>query len=107
MSKNPSVIVLDANPDHFPPWSAEQQDAQLEALRFAFHHLARTLHENGQLSIPALNENLRNAEWLFADKRPDTRDAVRQIAAGLDYMQTKVKPLPRRGRKRGQEGSDA
>lgn len=100
MSEKVSVILLDGDSTHFPPWSPPQQDSQLEALRFAFHHLARTLHESGQLSIPALLENLDNAEWLFADKRPGTLDAVRQIAVGLDYMQQKVKPLPRRGRKK-------
>lgn len=103
MSEKPSVILLDADPAHFPPWDGEQKDAQLEALRFAFHQLARSLHESGQLSIPLLLENLGNAEWLYADKRPGTLDAVRQLAAGLDYMQQKVKPLRRPGKRSDSE----
>lgn len=94
---NKPVIPLDSNPGHFPPWSAEQQDAQIEALRFVLHELMRTLHESGQLHIPALQENLSNAEWIFADKRPDTLEAVRLLSVWLGCMPQKSAP-PRRRR---------
>lgn len=68
-----------------------QLSDRLEALNFAFHQLAKTLYEAGQLDIPALRENLGNAEWIFAGSTQGILDEVRQLSFGLE--ETRVRAL--------------
>ena len=65
---------------------------RVEALEFAFHHLAKTLHESGQLDIVVLRENLDNAEWIYQDTSPGTLSAVRQLSYGLEDMRVRALP---------------
>lgn len=65
---------------------------RLEALDFAFHQLAKTLHEAGQLDIVALRENLSSAEWIFQDSSQGTRNEVLRLSAGLEDMRVRALP---------------
>ena len=62
------------------------------ALEFSLHMLVRTLHERGRLDTPRLLDNLRNAEWLFADIEPGILAAVNSFAAGIHDMQQRSTP---------------
>lgn len=97
------AIVMGGHSADFPPWTDDQRDAQIEALRYAVCELAATLHEQGTLDIQKVNASLGNAEWLYADKSPDTLNAVRWIADTLAYMRTKRAPRTRRPGKTGAE----
>lgn len=65
---------------------------QIEALNFAYLMLARTLHEQGQLDIAALRENLSNAEWIFQDSEPGILAAVLPLSDALADMQHQAAP---------------
>lgn len=65
---------------------------RLEALEFAFHMLAKTLHESGQLDIAALRENLSSAEWLFQGSAQGIQEEVLRLSYGLE--DTRVRALP-------------
>lgn len=95
------AIVIGGDPVDYPPWTDDQRDAQIEALRFAFCELAASLHEQGVLDIQQVNASLGNAEWIYADKSPDTLSAVRWIVDNLAYMRTKLKPRTHRRGKTG------
>lgn len=87
-----NAIIMGGEPADFPPWTDAQRDAQIEALRFAFCELAAALHEQGALDIQRVNANLGNAQWIYADKSPDTQNAVRWMTDTLAYMRTKLGP---------------
>lgn len=85
-----NAIPMGADLDFFPPYSKERQDAELEALRYAFVELARCLHEKNQLDLRTLSGQLGNAEWLFADKSPRTLESVQELREILDYTRAKL-----------------
>lgn len=99
MSDTPehSILIGAPGPD-FPPWTDAQRDAQIEALRFGYLELVKTLHEAGVLDMAKLNANLGNAEWIYAGKSPDTLQAVRRMSAALDDDRRRLGPLPTRRR---------
>lgn len=85
-----NAIPMGADLDFFPPYSKERQDAELEALRYAFVELARCLHEGNLLDLQTLSGQMGNAEWIFADKSPRTLESVRELRGTLDYMRAKL-----------------
>ena len=90
-----NAILTGGNPADFPPWTAAQRDAQIEALRYAFLRLASALHRNGTLDTATLQPDLDEAEVWFQDE-PDTRAAVCYLAETLAYMRLKQGPAPKR-----------
>lgn len=65
---------------------------RLDALEYAYLQLAKTLHEQQQLDIAALRENLSNAEWIFQDSAPGILEAVLRLSDTLE--DTRVRALP-------------
>lgn len=98
-----NAILIGRNPEDFPPWTDAQRDAQIEALRFAYCDLAKTLHEQGVLDMQEASASLSSSEWLFEGNSPGTLKAVRWLAGTLDYMRTKQGPLVR-GRRKATKG---
>jgi hypothetical protein len=92
--ENIDSIIMVARPSDVPPFSGERQDAEIEALRFAFCELARCLHETGVLDMQTLQEGLGNAEWLFSNS-PMTLESVRWLSGTLGYMRSKLGPSTR------------
>lgn len=66
---------------------------RLDALEYVLHELVKTLHEQGQLDIAALCENLSNAEWLFQGSAPGIQAEVLRLRDGFE--DTRVRALPR------------
>jgi len=83
----PNLLPMGGDPDLYPPYSKARQDAELEALRFAFCEMAALLHEQGGLDLQALAGRLGNAQW--AIRRPDTQASVAWLAETLVYMRSK------------------
>ena len=73
---------------HQPPYTQEQQDAQLVALHFAYAMLAKALHAEGVLDLSDLAGELGNAQWVFQG-RPAEQSVVADLAADLRYMRAK------------------
>lgn len=84
-----NAIPLGGDNEHLPPFSKDRQDAELEALRFAFLELAAALHEAGTLDLDAVAGRLGNAEWLYV-KKPKTRESVQWLADTLKYQRAKL-----------------
>jgi len=85
-----NAIPLGGDPSAFPPFSKERQDAEIEALRFAFCQLAGALHEGGLVDLKHLTERLGNAQWLWKDDKPQTFEAVMWLEDTLSYMRAKL-----------------
>lgn len=66
-----------------PPWSAAQQDGQIEALRMAFLSLAALLHDRGAIDLDLLVQVMDGDRWTV-DRRPPARQAVDDLLAALE-----------------------
>lgn len=91
-----SSLVIGGNPDFYPPYSKERQDAELELLRFGFLSLAKCLHQNGLLDMQDLRTEMSSAAVWFQDN-PQTLQSAEWMLDTLDYMRAKLGPSPQTG----------
>lgn len=85
-----NAILISDDTGMYPPYSKERQDAELEALRYAFCELARCLHEQAVLDLRTLSGQMGNADWIYADKSPRTLESVQSLRDTLDYIRAKL-----------------
>lgn len=84
-----NALLMGEQEGAYPPWTPQQRDAQIEALRFAYCELVNALNATGLLDAQQVLAGLGHSQWLYADKKPDTHAAVRWLADTIDYMRSK------------------
>ncbi len=90
----PKGSLMFASEDDVPPWSDVQKDAQIEALRYAWFALTRTLHNEGILDMKDVQTELEDGTWVFQDS--PTKDAVNYFVSTTAYMHSKMNPFVKR-----------
>ena len=79
-------IIMTSDASAFPPWTAAQRDAQIEAQRFAYLELVFALHRQGVLDMNKIE--IHRDEPPF-HKNPETSQVVDWYADTLAYMRLK------------------